>query len=790
MKNYKVLFLLCFFQLLVFYQGKLLAQCENRCLDFDGIDDFISLNPSPITGNSDFTVELWFRSTATGGSGNCNTDFRRLFAFYNTPLTSRFEIGECTGLLSFFWRNGPTNGPFTMSTTSIRDGNWHHLAVVRTGSNIDVFLDCVFIYNYPSLGTLATTRMSVGNWSTTVNLNSSWQGQIDEVRVWNQPKLLTDIMATKHCLLKGNEPGLAMYWQFDQGVAGGNNQLPPITQVMDATSGSHNGTLTGFSLLPGLVSNFICSETPLIYPNYQNLDVNIKDYFAIPLTPITELCTGDLAHFCLSLNGQPALQPNLMSPLNHAAATVVWQFKDNTVSNWTNLPVVPFSGFCFPVGPGVITASCTGNPDGFIDRDYRAVVNLVDPLLGPCTYTSKTKTLRVCCPIEPATSISVVTNFAGNLLCENDAVNFTATLNSPDAFVNNLGPAVTIDWSFNGAVDASAHNQLSFTKPLFTANPPEICIEAVIKNCGGKAKTIKYCIPVDLHPMVGEIIAVLPNPNLSLVSTTPLKYSICPGNDAAIKMVVPASFKNKTAVWQYYLPSVGIWQDLGTSNPVQNTNILPCTHPANSPYLWDGGDTYIIYRIEERPEHDPSGCEPEHSNELTICLKTEPSADVVIGAVQICKGQSTQLTVQNYDPSYQYTWFCNGLQVGMGQFYTADKTACYWAEISNGCQVIETPKHCLTVCEIIPVISCPLPPNECACEGQPITLSGCDSKDNCAGTLTYTWTWDNGTLVSVNGCELEHIPPTDGTNYTLTVTNSLTGCSVATTAFLKPCKNQ
>lgn len=78
-------------------------------------------------------------------------------------------------------------------------------------------------------------------------------------------------------------------------------------------------------------------------------------------------------------------------------------------------------------------------------------------------------------------------------------------------------------------------------------------------------------------------------------------------------------------------------------------------------------------------------------------------------------------------------------------------------------------------------------PNECAYQGQSVTLSGCDSQSTCGNTgMTYQWAYNNGTLVSTNGCTIEHLPDPAGTTYTLTVMDA-NGCSATTTRFVKPC---
>jgi len=185
---------------------------------------------------------------------------------------------------------------------------------------------------------------------------------------------------------------------------------------------------------------------------------------------------------------------------------------------------------------------------------------------------------------------------------------------------------------------------------------------------------------------------------------------------------------------------------LGQSNARQNTNQLPGED-------WPATATAIYYRVYCSPSLD-SSCEPAISNTLKIGLQEPPTATSVIG--------------ESLD-------------------YLATEPGCYFVQYIEECYLVKTEDFYLEVCEIEPTISCPMTPNNCACLGEPITLSGCESIDNCRGNLVFDWTWDSGILVQKDGCFLEHIPALDGTTYTLTITNMLTGCTEANTRFIKPC---
>ncbi len=743
------------------YSLKAQTICQNRALDFDGVNDLIQLNGPPVNGTTAFTTEMWFTSTSTSTNTNCFGNFRRLFSFVGP--NNFIEFGECGQVLNFRWRTSTGSLATTpIGAPTLTLNNWYHLAMVYDGSQISIYLDCILIFTTPVTGTFNFNRFRVGQWQGALALNQNWLGQIDEVRLWSDTLSLQEITEGKTCPPTGQETNLALLWRLDQGIPQGNNGT--ITQVIDHSPSNANGTLINFAL-NGNTSNFVCSQIPLLYPNYGELELNIGEY-PPPHNEIQEICSGDPAHFCLSLNGTvPSIPPG---------TTIQWQ--QNEGGGWIDITDPAFNGLCFPVN--AITTDCSSNPDGFIDRVYRAMITAIDPITGlSCTYLSDADTLRICCPIGPA-SVLITPD---DPLCEGDTTDVDVQLISSDPFVLTPGPFVMIEWFVNGANIPGASNQTHFSFTYNSVTPPSLCFEAVITNCGGKESRVSSCVVVDPVPECGTIEGKSPS-TLTQDPFNPDLYYICPGNDGVIG--IADTFKNCIINWQYSF-DLGVWPPLGISNGLQNTNILPSS-------LWPTGVTSIFYRIECKPLSDPSGCEPCYSNILEIQLIEPPIMDVITGLNRICKEDGgTLLSVSSPDPDLDYTWLCNGLEVGTGPDYFATEAACYWVEISNGCQVVETGWFCLEICEIIPIITCPLPPNPCAVFTEPITISACDSKSTCGDNslFTYEWSWldANGDPQTATGCTLTDTPPKEGTEYFLTIKDGNTGCEITTSTFIKPC---
>jgi hypothetical protein len=233
--------------------------CENGTLSFDGINDFFITNSAAIPANTDFTFEALCKSRAT--ETVCSGAFKRLLTLTLDNSNERLEIGDCSGQLTVY-RNTPTasNGLYEISNANtLRNGAWHHIAAVKKSDSLYVYYDGVKVLTIGGVATINSIprRFVMGSWVQNID---NWNGEIDEVRVWNYAASANQIQTLKQCQMVGNESGLVLYYPFNQGVAGGNNSTE--LTVIDKTTSGVNATLNQFSL-SGETSNWICSNLAL-----------------------------------------------------------------------------------------------------------------------------------------------------------------------------------------------------------------------------------------------------------------------------------------------------------------------------------------------------------------------------------------------------------------------------------------------------------------------------------------------------------------------------------------------
>jgi Concanavalin A-like lectin/glucanases superfamily len=119
---------------------------------FDGTS---YLSVSPITdfnfGTSPFTIQFFIRFTNASGSANA----QKLYSFDNSGWSTNhfivYRSNEATPYFTVGFKNGSYYGYNYTPTTSLVSDTWYHIALTKTGTTIEFFLDGI------SLGTTTIT---------------------------------------------------------------------------------------------------------------------------------------------------------------------------------------------------------------------------------------------------------------------------------------------------------------------------------------------------------------------------------------------------------------------------------------------------------------------------------------------------------------------------------------------------------------------------------------------------------------------------------------------------------
>ncbi len=227
-----------------------------NALNFDGVDDYISSSFTGISGTSARTVEAWVRTTANTVPANGGKQKVILDWGAASPLGSRFTFNVLfNGAIRV-----EVGGNGLSGNIDVTDGQWHHVAAVYDPSSsanpiklyVDGVLDVSGNFTGVTMNTL-TGNFAIGRRVDGVN---TFEGDIDEVKVWNVARSLASIVAdtgTEYCTLPA---GLVAYYRLNEGTAGGNNS--GVTSATEDISAA-NGTLNNFSL-NGNSSNWVAGS--------------------------------------------------------------------------------------------------------------------------------------------------------------------------------------------------------------------------------------------------------------------------------------------------------------------------------------------------------------------------------------------------------------------------------------------------------------------------------------------------------------------------------------------------
>lgn len=240
----------------------------DNALSFDGVNDYISLSSNiPYTNNA-ITIDAWIKTTSSSGLEDIISWGNTTYGSTSTTRINVVEFRVYNGKLSFVLND---NSLFyeIASTDFVNTGKWMHVAVVKSGTNIKLYINgqmanatvtgnvaAAPLPNVTNIGVLAYNGGSGYN----ITGGSYFLGDIDQIRVWNTAKNISEISTNMFVETSGNESDLVASYNFNQGVANGINT---VSSLLDNSVNAYNGTLNGFAST-GTTSNFVVGFVPSI----------------------------------------------------------------------------------------------------------------------------------------------------------------------------------------------------------------------------------------------------------------------------------------------------------------------------------------------------------------------------------------------------------------------------------------------------------------------------------------------------------------------------------------------
>jgi hypothetical protein len=214
MKNYYIILVLVVF-------GYNLQAQSNNCLDFDGLDDYLLVGDVNDLGTNDFTIEAWINCESTAGIGQfviCKG-----LTSVGTPVNAGYGLRiNDANMNDVDFQIGGTTTTKEVSAISLTTNNWHHIAGVRSGIYMYLYVDGVLVasdstttvFNVNTDIPLSIGAHDKGGFSSVAEFMN---GSIDEVRIWGVARSQAEINDNKDCAITSPENNLIAVYNMNTG---------------------------------------------------------------------------------------------------------------------------------------------------------------------------------------------------------------------------------------------------------------------------------------------------------------------------------------------------------------------------------------------------------------------------------------------------------------------------------------------------------------------------------------------------------------------------------------------
>ena len=200
-----------------------------NALDFDGTDDYVILaDEAAFDFTTAMTVEAWIKVDT----------FDKSYQAIVTKGDSAWRLhrrGE-TDHISF-GTSGLANVDLEGST-NVNDGKWHHIAGVYNGMLKYLYVDGKLDASENAPGAISTNNDQVYIAENKI-YTRLFNGQIDEVRIWNDARTAAELRANMYKELAGSEDNLVAYHKFNE------IDLTTPGHTLDSSGNGHDGTYEG-----------------------------------------------------------------------------------------------------------------------------------------------------------------------------------------------------------------------------------------------------------------------------------------------------------------------------------------------------------------------------------------------------------------------------------------------------------------------------------------------------------------------------------------------------------------
>jgi hypothetical protein len=188
---------------------------QNMAISVDGIDDYLEVFDAPsLDLTNALTIEAWyyFIPVSIVEPGLIQKDGPDSWGRYGIWLWNVNEVDFCLT---------PVAGSQQCLTpaATLTENSWTHIAAVYNGSSMEVFINGLSVGTQPFSSLISVSNLSlyVGG---DVTESRYVKGYIDEVRIWNVSRTVSQIQQTMNDTLSAAyystpDSGLVAYYRFD-----------------------------------------------------------------------------------------------------------------------------------------------------------------------------------------------------------------------------------------------------------------------------------------------------------------------------------------------------------------------------------------------------------------------------------------------------------------------------------------------------------------------------------------------------------------------------------------------
>jgi hypothetical protein len=207
-------------------------------LDFDGSNDYVlvpdnnslditnSITLEALVNPDEVSTQYLIKKAKYGGSSSNNNGYELSLSYHGSGTKFFFRLNQ----------QDFSNTYRLNSNTQYQTGVWTHIAATYDGNDMRIYVNGVednSLSTSPAV-TINANTLALGLGAQS-NGASTFNGQMDEVRIWNIARTEMEIKEYMCKKLTGSETGLVGYWRFDETRG---------LSTIDETINDNHGTMT------------------------------------------------------------------------------------------------------------------------------------------------------------------------------------------------------------------------------------------------------------------------------------------------------------------------------------------------------------------------------------------------------------------------------------------------------------------------------------------------------------------------------------------------------------------